>query len=316
MRKKLLYISMAALMLGLCLAGVASAAGNYVIDEANLFTETEETMLRGKIDSFIAQYNTDFVILTIDDDMDKTSMTYADDYYDNNGYGKGEDRSGLLVLINMDEREVWISTTGYMIDILNDRRIEIMLDDIYEYLVEGEFYEAVSGLPEVVGDYIEAGRVKGQYQAPAWQTGRINALSSGWIALTVVLGAAAVFVVYFFTNGYNKRQRQKITAPVNFGFDSIYLGKEASYSTLKSTENYDIQTDVKRTRTYDPVVVHHVVSNSFFGPSYTSRTSPSSGASSGGNSRSSSGSFSSSATRSTTHKSSSGTKHGGGGKSF
>ena len=52
----------------------------------------------------------DIAIVITDQTDGKSSMDFADDYYDSHGFGIGGDASGLLLLINMDIREVWIST--------------------------------------------------------------------------------------------------------------------------------------------------------------------------------------------------------------
>ena len=57
---------------------------------------------------FKNQYNMDAVIVTSNNLNGKSQQDYADDYFDYNGYGVGEDKSGLLLLIDMDDRKVWI----------------------------------------------------------------------------------------------------------------------------------------------------------------------------------------------------------------
>ena len=44
----------------------------------------------------------------------KTAEAYADDYYDYNGYGYGENDDGLLLLVSMGERE-WAITTLWLL---------------------------------------------------------------------------------------------------------------------------------------------------------------------------------------------------------
>ena len=84
--------------------------------------------------------NMDLVVLTIDDAEGKTSAAYADDYYDYNGYGIGSDKSGALILIDMDNRQIYISTTGEMINRLSDSDIESVIDSGYSRLKSGDYY--------------------------------------------------------------------------------------------------------------------------------------------------------------------------------
>ena len=75
------------------------------------------------IDEAVMQYDMDIVIVITDDVKGKSSMDFADDFYDDNGYGIGFDSSGLLFLVNMEDREVWISTAGTAIKVFTDARI-------------------------------------------------------------------------------------------------------------------------------------------------------------------------------------------------
>ena len=49
-------------------------------------------------------------IVTDVDPNISSAMEAADDFFDYNGYGLGDDRSGVLLYINMSTRDVWIST--------------------------------------------------------------------------------------------------------------------------------------------------------------------------------------------------------------
>jgi len=115
---------------------------NNVIDHLNFLTEEEVEELQDLIDEVKEDYRLELVIVITDDTQGKSSRDFADDYYDYNGYGVGSDKSGLLMLINMDKREVWISTTGKAIDIFTDAKIDKMLDMIKPFLSDGDYYTA------------------------------------------------------------------------------------------------------------------------------------------------------------------------------
>ena len=73
-----------------------------VFDEANLLLEDEEESLNLKANNLSDKYNMDIVIVTTNDTMGKSSRDFADDYFDYGGFGVGEDYSGILFLIDMD----------------------------------------------------------------------------------------------------------------------------------------------------------------------------------------------------------------------
>ena len=113
-----------------------------VYDYADLLTEDEIEDLMDIIDDLVYDLGLDLVIVTTDDNEGLTSEAYADDFYDYNGYGVGSNKDGLLMLIDMDERRVHISTTGLGIDYFNDADIEWLLDGIFEHLPDGDYYNS------------------------------------------------------------------------------------------------------------------------------------------------------------------------------
>ena len=101
---------------------IIEASVNPVVDDAKLLSQDEINELKVNIENFRENYNMDVVIVTSNDLQGKTPRDYADDYYDYNGYGLGDNKSGLLLLIDMDDRKIWISTSGDAIEYFTDNR--------------------------------------------------------------------------------------------------------------------------------------------------------------------------------------------------
>ena len=97
-----------------------------VIDNAELLTQAEEEELLRLADEISQRQQCDVVILTENDIGSKSPMEYADDYFDYNGYGYGTERSGILLLISMAERDWWISTRGAAIQAFTDDGINYL----------------------------------------------------------------------------------------------------------------------------------------------------------------------------------------------
>ena len=110
-----------------------------IYDYANLITDEEEIELYNKVQEFINKYNMDMVIVTINSNPKSSSMAYADDFYDYNNFGKGANKSGLLFLIDMQNRKMWISTTGDAIKIYTDSRINTILDYTYDEISNKDY---------------------------------------------------------------------------------------------------------------------------------------------------------------------------------
>ncbi len=134
-----LYRSLLLLALLALLAGTAAASAlQRVVDKDNLLTEAEEAILSQKIQEITQQYGVDVVLLTQYSLDGKTAEAYADDYYDYNGYGLDEDRSGVLMLVSLEYRDWAVSTTGSCIAKISDRDIAHLADNFLEPLGDGE----------------------------------------------------------------------------------------------------------------------------------------------------------------------------------
>ena len=92
-RKYIPFIS--TLIFILSISFMVKANVNPVVDDANLLSQNERNQLIENIEKFREKYSMDAVIVTSNDLKGKTPRDYADDYYDYNGYGLGNNNSGL-----------------------------------------------------------------------------------------------------------------------------------------------------------------------------------------------------------------------------
>lgn len=118
-------------------------ASEKVYDFADLLTETEEEEIYNRIIKFIDKSNIDMVVVTIDENNKSSSMVYADDFYDYNDFGIGDKKDGILFLIDMDNRNMWISTTGSAIRKYSDEKIDSILDATYNKISNQDYYGCI-----------------------------------------------------------------------------------------------------------------------------------------------------------------------------
>ncbi len=128
-----------------------------IYDFANLFTNSQEKYLYDSAKEFIDSYNLDMVIVTINNNNKKSTQAYADDFYDYNYFGKNTTCDGILFLIDMDNRKMWISTTGQAIRIFDDARINSILDDAYNYISSSKYYECANAFINSSSKYAAKG---------------------------------------------------------------------------------------------------------------------------------------------------------------
>lgn len=163
--KKGLVLLLVFISLGL--SNVYALESENVIDGLEYLSESDLNDLQQRIDEIKEMRQLEAVIVMTQNTEGKSSMVYADDYFDYNNYGVGDDHSGLLLLVNMDARELWISTTGHAIDIFTDRRIADMIDEISPYLSDENYDGACQTFLDLIDNYAIQGVPSGQYRVEA-----------------------------------------------------------------------------------------------------------------------------------------------------
>lgn len=200
------------LLLLLLMLPIAALANPMVVDDAGLFSVFEINDMEEIIQRIEAEYQMDIVILTTRDVpvtySDAVIQDYADMYFDNNGYGLGEDRAGLLYMIDMTNRAPCISTSGVMIDYITDYRLETLFNVSYDRLAEGNYGRAAVALLNYLERFLQQGREEGsfRYDAATGQrlSGLYNALTPMEMLIAAVVGLGATLVMFLSINGsYN-----------------------------------------------------------------------------------------------------------------
>lgn len=150
--KRIICSLVLALFLLTVLAPQARAAeAASVIDQAGLLTEQEIFSLSEKTASLKESYGMDIVIVTNFSLGGKSPEAYADDYYDENGYGD----NGILFLLSMEFRDWYISTSGDGIYALTDYGIQQVGEAALPYLADGRYYDAFDAYLDALVPYLE-----------------------------------------------------------------------------------------------------------------------------------------------------------------
>lgn len=262
-----------------------------VFDQAGLFSETEIIQLEEKIAQCRKSTKMDVVIVSAYADGERSAEEYADDYYDYGGFGVGKKASGVLLLYYMDGPgqpggECYISTSGTMINMLTDERIESILDDVYGDLGNRDFAGATEHFLEDVKAYVKEGVESGQYtyDRDTGEIVRYHSIRLYEVAIAMVIAGI-------------------LAGSVCLDIKKRYAMKQSSREISNSLQAYRADCAFCFSVAGDKMVNKYVRSVPI--PRNTS---------SGSGGRGHSGS--SSAGRSTIHTSSSGSSHGGGGRRF
>lgn len=117
----------------------ALAADQRVFDQAGLLTQDQATALEEQCTQLRDSLQLDVAVVTTNDAGGKTAEAYADDFYDAGGYGVGDSKDGVLFLIDMDNREAYISTCGAAVPLLSDKAIQGILDQVIPCLQQQDY---------------------------------------------------------------------------------------------------------------------------------------------------------------------------------
>lgn len=266
-----------------------------IVDMANILNSEQTSQLEQKITQVINNCQMDVVILTTCLNNGKSMVDFADDYYDENDYGIDLRKSGLILVLSLQDNEWYISTSGAAIDTFSDWGIEYLGKVMKPSLVDRNFYQAF----EDFVSYTEKFNVQAVTNKPydRYNQGDLPNLdvdeevvfdnqdnsepktkmdSNKRILISLGAGLVIGFIISFIRMG--KLNTKKSVKNAN-----EYV-KENSFKLTKSNDLYLYQTVTKRAR-----------------PKYEDNNHSTS---------------SYHKTTSSTHRSSSGRTHGGGGGKF
>ena len=151
MKKKIVSLLLV-LLLPVLLVLPVSAKSSQVLDYAILMSTEETVSLADRFSGFRDAYGLDIVILTVPNLMNTPIDQFADDFYDNNGYGE----DGILFLLDMGSRQWYISTSGAAIDMLSDRDLEKIESKVVPFFSEGRYYDGFRKFLDILPGYLEA----------------------------------------------------------------------------------------------------------------------------------------------------------------
>jgi len=209
MKKKIVY-----LLLTLCMlvtAVLPAGASDYLplFDEADLLTDSEESALIAKLEEIGWQYQMEVVIAAVETTGGYSAMEYADDFYDYNGYGYGETYDGLILLVDMDSRDWWISTCGAAIRTFTDAGIDYIGEQIVPYMSDGDFYAAFNEFADQCSAFMaqaQTGDPFDYHNLPQAPKAPFNA------GMAFVIAVIAGFIIAMIYTGSLKGQLKSVRA--------------------------------------------------------------------------------------------------------
>ncbi len=149
------HVLLLILLAAVFLTASGFTAGQKVYDQAHLLTAAQREELQTACLLLAEAKAVDVILLTVDDAGDRSAMEVADDFYDAHAFGYDAPHgTGILMLIDMDNRMAWISTAGDAIYYFTDARIERILDRIFAFLPASDYYQAFQAFLAEVEHYM------------------------------------------------------------------------------------------------------------------------------------------------------------------
>ncbi|KAF1301285.1 MULTISPECIES: TPM domain-containing protein [Enterococcus] len=221
--------------LGLLLFGIvasllfahpAIAASDLVEDDAQLFTDSQITQLNETATKIGETIKGNVFIVTTYDNQEEP-RDFADDYLREK---VGNNQNGAVLLLDMNQRQIYISTSGNMIDYLTDRRIDTILDALETEMGDENYFEAAKTYLEKTETFVAEGVPGGHYRVDE-ETGKITRYKVITpLEIGIAVAAALVASIAFFL----------VTK-------STYQLKRGGY-TYAYHENADVQLTKKENR--------------------------------------------------------------------
>ena len=165
-----------------------------IVDLAELFSADEAGAMESLTAEIFAKYESEIIVLTVNDTKGKSSRSFADDFFDT--IYPGDKISGCVLLIDMANRKTVLSAKGHLIDVLTDADREKVLQAGNNDMRNGNYGAAVMVMLRRIDYFLSRGVLAGQYRQEAETPPEPNSVSTEDAGLAG-LGGLGTGAAYF-----------------------------------------------------------------------------------------------------------------------
>ena len=155
MKKILSLVVLVLIIASLSFTAFADFENPSIVDDAGYLMQSEFASLTEKLDKVRNEYDFDVAIYTESDMTSDTAEASADDIYDYNGYGAGENDDGIMLYICFDTREYHFTTHGKGLGYFNSNGLAYLESKVVPYLSENDYYEAFEEYIETTDELLQ-----------------------------------------------------------------------------------------------------------------------------------------------------------------
>lgn len=126
----------------------------YVMDEADILSEYEETELYEKLNDISSRAKCHVIVVTVERTGTLDVWEYAKNYFHGCGYGYGEDKSGILLLLSTENRDYAIYTYGKAWDKFDSDALDELEEAMLKHLKADNYYRGFISYADVCEDVL------------------------------------------------------------------------------------------------------------------------------------------------------------------
>lgn len=139
-----------------------SPRGDLIFSEEIYFSESEQGEVRSRLQGLADKYQSDFIVLFREGVGSQSGAERtAIEFFETNDYGVGSEKSGMLLLIDLRDRELYVLTHGKAKELITEKEWNKLLDAVVDNDVANQPYEAVMAYVEKIPYYFRGNFISG-----------------------------------------------------------------------------------------------------------------------------------------------------------
>jgi len=205
-----------------------------IIDGAGYLTEEEFSELSAQLEELRQKYQFDVAVVTETQMSGNRVKETADDIFDYNGYGAGENDDGILLYICKDSREYWFTTHAAGMVAFNEYGIEYLKSMVQPELANDRYADAIYYYIETADELLKRAANGDPYSTEDYESGYVMlvilvALILPLLIAWIVTAIRAASMKTAVRNDYAANYMQQQTPNLNASRDTFL------YSTITKT---------------------------------------------------------------------------------
>ena len=195
-----------------------------VYDNADLLTPGEEQRVENALAQAIGKEKLDMIVVTTEDTGGYAAWQYAEYFYYDAGYAFGWENTdkGILLLIDMQHREVYVYYSEGAKSLFGESDVEHILDALYDSLRAGRYEDCCMDFIGAVEKYD-------------------SVISAGGVMLRVAISAAAAAVVVALM-AYSQKTRMTVNGHVYARPGAFRIRYRRDFFTHTTTQTRRIES--------------------------------------------------------------------------